>query len=76
MSRTVYLCTPRGYSPGYVYADFDKAVEGLLKDSRFSTVDELIEELEEYNVWHDIDLENQQFSIDDGARIEEIDFIE
>lgn len=75
-TRTVYLYTPRGYSPGYVYADFDQAVARLLKDENMESVSELILELEEWGVWHDIDPENKQFSIDDGSRIEQIDFIE
>lgn len=76
MGRIVYLYTPRGFSPGYVYADFDEAVARLLRDENMKSVSELILELEEWGVWHDIDVENKVFSIDDGSRIEQIEFYE
>lgn len=75
-SRTVYLYTPRGYSPGYVYADFDDAVVHLLRDENMESVSDLILELDEWGVWHDIDVEGRVFSIDDGSRIEQIEFYE
>lgn len=69
MSEEIYFYEPRGYSPGYAYRDFDDALAHLLKDSRVKTLEELGEELTEWDVWHEFDVENHSISIDDGGNI-------
>lgn len=73
MNEVVYLYQPRGYFPGYCYRRFEDAVSQLLKDEQVNSITELILSLEEYDVWHDIDIAGRSVSIDDGARITEID---
>lgn len=71
MTAYVYLYEPRGYSPGYVYRDFDDAVKHLLKDEHEESLESLSETLGDW--WHEFDVENKSISIDDGARISEIE---
>lgn len=71
MNELIYLYVPRGYTPGYAYRRFEDAVAHLLKDERHDSLEALSETLGDW--WHDFDVENCSISIDDGARIEEIE---
>lgn len=68
MTEEIYLYLPR-YSPGYVYRDFDRALEHLLKDLGFATLEELRQSLVDDRWWHFLDVENKTIQIDDGAQI-------
>ena len=67
VKETIYLYEPQGYSPGYAYRDFNKAVAQLLKDEGYDSLDALSESLEDWS--HEFDVENKTIYIDDGARI-------
>ena len=75
MNELIYLYTPRGYSPGYCYRNFDDALAQFLKDSRVDSLEELAKQLEEYDVWYEFDVENCRVSVDDGGHITEIELL-
>lgn len=75
MTEYVYLYEPRGYSPGYVYRSFYHALNHLLNDENYDTVEEYIADLKEWGVWYEIDIDNRVFGVDDGAHITEIELL-
>lgn len=71
MTEVMYLYEPRGYTPGYVYRNFDDALAQLLKDEGYKSLDDLSESLGSW--WHEFRPEDQYIAIDDGAHIGEIE---
>lgn len=76
MVTELYLYTPRGYSPGYIYKDFNKAVVQLLKDDGYDSLEQYGKDLDACGWWYDFDLEREIIAIDDGSQIQPIELIE
>ena len=71
---TLFLYTPRNYSPGFVFKTFDGAIRQLCEDLEFASLDDLKADLIRDHWYYD---ESEGFfSIDDGARVEEIEFVD
>lgn len=75
MTEYVYLYVPRGYSTGYVFRDFEHAVVKLLKDAGEKSISDYIKTLDEWGVWHDIDVASEHISVDDGAYITKLELL-
>lgn len=67
MTEYIYYYEPAGYTPGCAFRSFDTALARLKDDENIDTISDYIKELDEYDLWHDIDLENEVFHVDDGG---------
>ena len=71
MSETIYLYTPRGYSPGVAYRSYEDAIKQLLRDEGYESLDAIKQQLLD-DGWYYTESEGY-FSIDDGAEVQSLE---
>jgi len=74
MSRpNVYLYVPRNTNPGYIYFDWDKAIAAMLEDYGYASVEDLIDDHRDEEVYVDYEPEKYLIIDDSGGQIQEIE---
>lgn len=73
MTEEMYLYKPSGYSPGYVYRNFDDALAQFVKDCDEDTIEDVIRECKKWGAYTEYSPENCSVYIDDGGSIERIE---
>lgn len=58
----------------FVYKHMERAFEKMLEDVGFATLGEYVEDVRENGVW--VEWTDDYFSVDDGPRIEKVDYFE